>query len=70
MKRTLYAVLTVVALAAIVGCASDRENCRSCQSGCPYARAEASASAAGYPYYTNRGPRDFYTTQPYSSIGP
>jgi len=83
MKRTLFALLTVFALASIAGCACDH-GCRSCKNepceressgGCTRgcsgdAAAMAQAGADANPYYTTRGPRDFYTTKPYASIGP
>jgi hypothetical protein len=31
---------------------------------------EPPPAPTAYPYYTTRGPRDFYTSKPYASIGP
>jgi len=105
MKRTLFAVLTVIALAEFVGCASENgcrrlgwrcaktetsvqdpdESADPARTHCgPWkgllceflGKEEMSRSAragqpAGveYPYYTTRGPRDFYAKE-LPSIGP
>jgi len=106
MKRTLFAVLTVIALAEFVGCASEN-GCRrlgwrcakteTCVKECPDESADPARKHCGvckgllceflckeemkrparaerpagveYPYYTTRGPRDFYAKE-LPSIGP
>jgi hypothetical protein len=66
MKRSMYAVLAAFALSMVVGCATQHVCQKTSASGEGYSQAQPAA----YPYYTTRGPRDFYTTQPYASIGP
>jgi len=76
MKRLILLVLLVAAVAPSTGCClMDRLMCRggrgcsSCGDGDGSTDPNRPVAAVGYPYYTNRGPRDFLATNP-RSIGP
>lgn len=84
MKRLLVAMLLAVCLGSSSGCALiDRVfHCRPCGGPrcggrCPYGSASGGpmydsgppSGAVAYPYYSNRGPRDFLVDNP-PSIGP
>jgi hypothetical protein len=79
MRHTFFVLAASAVLAAISGCACNN-CCNSCNSGMHRAAASPQQSAqpaqqagsggvVSYPYYTDRGPRDFLETHP-QSIGP
>lgn len=120
MKRALFSLMTLIVLAALTGCVTQRgrhpllasggncgdggscaqategcqADCAACEAPCddvgclqklrarlckdrtckapceePVAAAGPATGAVTYPYYTTRGPRDFYAKSP-RSIGP
>lgn len=79
MKRVCFFLVAVVLVVGLSGCHCCKPGCGvPCLSGCGGGGANMAAAAgpsgpgAGavtYPYYTNRGPRDFLADDP-PSIGP
>ncbi len=76
MKRFGFAALAVMMLVASVGCRGAYRN--GCNDGCGYGghghgghtqpAPNHDGAHVGYPYYTTRGPRDYFLNNP-PSIG-
>ncbi len=71
MRHTFLVVAASSLLALVAGCACNTccNQCNSCQGKAVQQPQQAPSGNVSYPYYTNRGPRDFLETHP-QSIGP
>ena len=70
MKRLGFAALAVMMIVSSLGCRGTYRGCGpgGCGRGgchnCAEAAPDYSGSNVGYPYYTTRGPRDYFLNAP------